>query len=203
MRLQERIGARQAAGTPGYRLHRQRSDPVVDEMNDVPRDAKTLGEVVMRGNIVMAGYYNDPDATNEAFRGWFHSGETEGPHPDRAYRAARPQEGRHHLGRGEHPRRSKSSRLLQVLECRRLDAAREMGERPKAFVICKDGQLTSDVAIIAHVRNSIAHFKAPDAVDFVTEPPKTATGKIQKFVLREAEWQATKRGIYGGTTRNI
>ncbi|MEZ4523300.1 MAG: hypothetical protein R3A46_16910 [Thermomicrobiales bacterium] len=77
------------------------------------------------------------------------------------------------------------------------------GERPKAFVICKDGQLTSDVEIIAHVRNSIAHFKAPDAVDFVTELPKTATGKIQKFVLREAEWAGYETRIYGGTTRNI
>ena len=77
---------------------------VVDEsMHDVPRDGETLGEVVMRGNNVMKGYFEQPEATAEAFRGgWFHSGDIGGLAPRRLHRAARPEEGHHHLGRREH-----------------------------------------------------------------------------------------------------
>ena len=77
---------------------------VVDaSMHDVPRDGETLGEVVMRGNNVMKGYFENEEATAEAFRGgWFHSGDLGVQHPDGYHRASRSREGHHHLGRREH-----------------------------------------------------------------------------------------------------
>ena len=184
------------------------SDPirVVDEqMNDVPRDGKTLGEVVMRGNIVMAGYYDDPEATAEAFRGgWFHSGDIGVWHPD-GYIELRDRKKDVIISGGENISTIEVEQAIAshpaVLECAVVSMPHELwGERPKAYVICKDGQQPSEVEIIEHVRAGLAHYKAPDAVAFVTELPKTATGKIQKFVLREREWAGYEARVYGGST---
>src|SRR5690606_16854381 len=184
------------------------ADPirVVDEqMNDVPRDGKTLGEVVMRGNIVMAGYYDDPEATAEAFRGgWFHSGDLGVWHPD-GYIELRDRKKDVIISGGENISTIEVEQAIAshpaVLECAVVSMPHELwGERPKAYVICKDGQQPSEVEIIEHVRAGLAHYKAPDAVAFVTELPKTATGKIQKFVLREREWAGYEARVYGGST---
>ncbi len=184
------------------------SDPirVVDEeMNDVPRDGETLGEVVMRGNIVMAGYYNDPDATAEAFRGgWFHSGDIGVWHPD-GYIELRDRKKDVIISGGENISTIEVEQAIAshpaVLECAVVSVPSEQwGERPKAFVICKEGQAADEAEIIGHVRERIAHFKAPDAVEIVAELPKTATGKIQKFVLRDKEWVGHEARIYGGST---
>src|SRR5690606_6657075 len=63
------------------------------------------------------------------------------------------------------------------------------GERPKAFVVLREGKVATPEDIVAHVRDRLAHYKAPDAVEVIDELPKTSTGKIQKYVLREAEWE--------------
>jgi fatty-acyl-CoA synthase len=185
------------------------SDPirVVDEgMNDVPRDGQTLGEVVMQGNIVMAGYYNDPEATAEAFRGgWFHSGDIGVWHPD-GYIDLRDRKKDVIISGGENISTIEVEQAIAshpaVLECAVVSMPHETwGERPKAFVIRKDGQTAGERELIEHVREQLAHFKAPDAVEFVAELPKTATGKIQKFVLREREWAGYEARIYGGAGR--
>ena len=184
------------------------SDPisVVDEeMNEVPKDGETLGEVVMRGNIVMAGYYDDPDATAEAFRGgWFHSGDIGVWHPD-GYIELRDRKKDVIISGGENISTIEVEQAIAshpaVLECAVVSIPHEKwGERPKAFIICKDGESATGEEIISHVRDQIAHFKAPDAVDFVDDLPKTATGKIQKFVLRDREWAGHEARIYGGST---
>ena len=88
-------------------------------MNDVPADGTTMGEVVMRGNNVMKGYFDDPEATAKAFAGgWFHSGDLGVMHPDGYVRAARPRQGHHHLGRGEHLHdRGRAGRRLAPRPC--------------------------------------------------------------------------------------
>ena len=178
---------------------------VDEEMNEVPKDGETLGEVVMRGNTVMAGYYDDPDATAEAFRGgWFHSGDVGVWHPD-GYIELRDRKKDVIISGGENMSTIEIEQAIAshpaVLECAVVSMPHEhWGERPKAFVICKDGWTATEREIIDHVRDQIAHFKAPDAVDFVDDLPKTATGKIQKFLLREREWAGHEARIYGGST---
>jgi len=179
---------------------------VVDEqMHEVPKDGATLGEVVMRGSTVMAGYYNDPDATAEAFRGgWFHSGDLGVWHPD-GYIELRDRKKDIIISGGENISTIEVEQAIAshpaVLECAVVSTPHEVwGERPKAYVICKDGHAVTGDEIIAHVRSRIARYKAPDSVEFVAELPKTATGKIQKFMLREKEWAGYEARVYGGST---
>lgn len=193
-----------SAGTPADRarfLARQgvafiHADPirVVDEhLNDVPRDGSTLGEVVMRGNNVMAGYYDQPEATAEVFRGgWFHSGDLGVWHPD-GYIELRDRSKDIIISGGENISTIEVQQAIAshpaVLEVAVVAVPDDKwGERPKAFVTLRPGQTATEAAIIEHVRGQLAHFKAPDTVEFMAELPKTSTGKIQKYVLREKEW---------------
>lgn len=172
------------------------ADPirVVDEnMNDVPRDGETMGEVVMRGNNVMKGYYADPEATAQAFRGgWFHSGDLGVWHPD-GYIQLRDRSKDIIISGGENISTIEVEQTIvshpAVLECAVVAVPHDKwGERPKAFVVLKPGESMIEEDVIEHVRARLAHFKAPDSVDIVDELPKTSTGKIQKFVLRDKEW---------------
>ncbi|MGH8895720.1 MAG: acyl--CoA ligase family protein [Egibacteraceae bacterium] len=181
------------------------ADPirVVDErMDDVPRDGQTLGEVVMRGNNVMKGYFEDPEATAQAFRGgWFHSGDLGVWHPD-GYIELRDRAKDVIVSGGENISTIEVEQALvkhpAVLEAAVIGVPNEQwGERPKAFVILKDGRSVTEPELIAHVRGLIAHYKAPDAIEFIDELPKTSTGKIQKFALREQEWAGQERRIKG------
>jgi fatty-acyl-CoA synthase len=169
---------------------------VVDENdNEVPQDGQSLGEIVVRGNVVMRGYYNDPEATNAAIRnGWFHSGDAAVVHPD-GYVEIRDRFKDVIISGGE------NISSVEVEGCLlRHPAVREVavvgmpherwGESPQAFVILRDGAKTTEDELKAHVRNGLAHFKTPQWISFVDELPKTATGKVQKFVLR-----AGKAGI--------
>jgi fatty-acyl-CoA synthase len=168
------------------------ADPVrvVDErMNDVPWDGRTMGEVVMRGNNVMLGYYHDSAATAEAFRGgWFHSGDLAVWHAD-GYIELRDRAKDVIISGGENISTIEVEQAVSshpaVLECAVIAVPdEEWGERPMAFVTLKPGAQPAAAAIIEHVRSRLAHFKAPDAVAFVDALPKTATGKVQKFLLR-------------------
>ena len=166
---------------------------VDDEMNDVPKDADTLGEVVMRGNNVMKGYFANPDMTDEAFRGGeFHSGDVAVWHSDN-YIDLRDRSKDIVISGGENISTIEVERAIvshpAVLECAVVAVPDDRwGERPKAFVVLKDGQEAIEADIIAHVREQLAHFKAPDSVDIIGVLPKTSTGKIQKYVLRDKEW---------------
>jgi fatty-acyl-CoA synthase len=162
-------------------------------MQDVPRDGATLGEVVMRGNSVMSGYHDDPEATAAAFRGgWFHSGDAAVWHPD-GYIELRDRFKDVIISGGENISTIEVEQALMshpaVLEAAVVATPHEKwGERPKGFVTLKRGQEVDEATLIEHVKGRIARFKAPDEVEFLDAFPKTSTGKIQKFVLREREW---------------
>ena len=172
---------------------------VDDEMRDVPRDATTMGEVAMRGNNVMAGYFADEEATQEAFRGgWFHSGDLAVWHPDGAIEL-RDRGKDVIISGGENISSIEVEQAIcahpAVLECAVVAIPHELwGERPKAFVTLKDGATASQDEIVAFCRQRLAHFKCPDAITFAPLP-KTSTGKVQKFALREPEWAGHDRRI--------
>ncbi len=179
------------------------ADPirVVDQaMNDVPRDATTMGEVVMRGNNVMAGYFADPEATAHAFRGgWFHSGDLAVWHPD-GYIELRDRAKDIIISGGENISTIEVEQIIvshpSVLEAAVVGVPHETwGERPKAYVTIKPGAHAEPDEIIEHVRAHLAHFKAPDQVEVVDALPKTPTGKIQKFVLRARAWEGHDKRI--------
>jgi fatty-acyl-CoA synthase len=168
------------------------ADPVrvVDsEMNDVPADAATMGEVVMRGNNVMKGYFRDERATAEAFRGgWFHSGDLGVMHPD-GYIELRDRAKDIIISGGENISTIEVERALvrhpDVLEAAVVAIPDEKwGERPKGFVTLRPGATLSEAELIAFSRETLPGFKAPSEIDFC-ELPKTSTGKIKKFELRE------------------
>jgi len=194
-----RLMARQGVGmivTDGIR--------VVDEhMQDVPRDGETMGEVVMRGNNVMTGYFKDPDGTADAFRGgWFHSGDLGVWHAD-GYLELRDRAKDIIISGGENISTIEVEAAIDsypgVLEVAVVSHPDEKwGERPKAFVVVRAGETPPTPAqIIAHVRTQIAHYKAPDQVEIVESLPKTATGKIRKVELREAEWAGHSSRVQG------
>jgi fatty-acyl-CoA synthase len=168
------------------------ADPVrvVDsEMNDVPADGETMGEVVMRGNNVMKGYYRDERATAEAFRGgWFHSGDLGVMHPD-GYIELRDRAKDIIISGGENISTIEVERALvrhpDVLEAAVVGIPDEKwGERPKGFVTLRPGADLSEADLIAFSRETLPGFKAPSAIEFC-ELPKTSTGKIRKVELRE------------------
>ena len=192
---QARLLARQGQGYVTADLVR-----VVDEgMNDVPQDAATMGEVVMRGNNVMLGYFGQPDATAEAFRGgWFHSGDLGVVHPD-GYVELRDRAKDVIISGGENISTVEVEQVIMrhpaVLEAAVVGMPDEKwGEVPKAYVTLKPGARASAEEIVEHCRANLARFKAPKAVEF-GELPKTSTGKIQKFVLREREWAGREKRI--------
>jgi fatty-acyl-CoA synthase len=163
---------------------------VVDEqMCDVPRDGRTLGEIVARGNVVMRGYYNDPEATQEAFKGgWFHSGDAAVVHAD-GYVEIRDRFKDVIISGGENISSIEVEGALLRHPCV-LEAAvvgmphEKWGESPHAFVVLRAGVAVAEGELREFARSVLAHFKVPTAFHLVGELPKTATGKIQKFVLR-------------------
>ena len=188
--------ARQGQAYPSADLVR-----VVDgDMRDVPRDGTTLGEVVMRGNNVMSGYFLDHEATESAFRGgWFHSGDLAVWHPDGNVEL-RDRGKDIIISGGENISSIEVEQTIvahpAVLECAVVAVPHEhWGERPKAFVTLNEGASATAEEIIAFARDRLAHYKCPDAVEF-GPLPKTSTGKVQKYVLREREWagRATRVG---------
>jgi len=158
-------------------------------LKPVPSDGKTMGEVFMRGNIVMKGYLKNPEATAKAFKGgWFHTGDLGVMHPN-GYVELKDRSKDIIISGGEnistievesalyrHPA------VLEAAVVARPDA--KWGETPCAFVTLKDGATATAESLIAFAREHLAHYKAPRTVVF-GPLPKTSTGKIQKFVLRE------------------
>ncbi|WP_326755889.1 acyl--CoA ligase family protein [Streptomyces hirsutus] len=193
-----RLIARQGVGM----IQAERVRVVDSEMKDVPADGVTMGEIVMRGNNVMKGYFKDAEGTAKAFAGgWFHSGDLGVMHPD-GYVELRDRKKDIVISGGENISTVEVEQALMshpaVLEVAVVGVPDEKwGERPKAFVIPKAGRTPSPEELIAHVRSKIAHYKAPREVVLVPELPKTSTGKIQKFVLRDGEWAGHDKRIQG------
>ncbi len=180
--------ARQGQAYPSADLVR-----VVDgQMTDVPRDGTTMGEVVMRGNNVMSGYFDDETATATAFAGgWFHSGDLAVWHPDGNIEL-RDRGKDIIISGGENISSIEVEQAIvahpAVLECAVIGIPHpHWGERPKAFVTLSEGAEATAEEIIAFCRERLAHYKCPDSIEF-GPLPKTSTGKTQKFVLRQREW---------------
>jgi fatty-acyl-CoA synthase len=190
-----RVKARQGVGY----IHAPELRVVDEEMRDVPADGQTLGEVVMRGNNVMKGYYADPEATERAFRGgWFHSGDLAVVHSD-GYVDLRDRAKDIIISGGENISTIEVERVLYlhpaVLEAAVIGVPDpKWGEVPKAFVTLKPGLEASSDDLVGFVRQHLARFKVPRAIAF-GPLPKTSTGKIQKFKLRDQEWAGHDKRI--------
>ena len=170
-------------------------DPI--SMEPVKRDGKTIGEIVMRGNNVMLGYYKDSEATTEAFTGgWFHSGDLAVIHPD-SYVQIMDRKKDIIISGGENISTVEVENIIyshpEVQEVAVIPVPDEKwGEVPKAFILPKPGSTPQAADIINFTKEKLARFKAPKYIEF-GQLPKTATGKIQKFKLREKEWQGQQR----------
>ncbi len=160
-----------------------------DTMQPVPQDGNTLGELMIRGNTVMKGYLKNTDATTEAFSGgWFHTGDLGVQHPD-GYIEIKDRAKDIIISGGENISTLEVEEALYrhpaILEAAVVAKPDEKwGETPCAFVDVKPGQEVNAEELIAHCRSALANYKAPKHVVF-GELPKTSTGKIQKFLLRE------------------
>ncbi|GAA4513014.1 acyl-CoA synthetase [Brevibacterium yomogidense] len=195
--------ARQGVGMlTAERARVVRTDTDGDDLVDVPADGKTMGEVVMRGNNVMKGYYNDHAATAKAFAGgWFHSGDLGVMHPD-GYIELRDRAKDVVVSGGEN---------ISTIEVEQAIAAHadvedvavvgvpddRWGERPKAFVVLVDGATATEETLTDFLRDRLARYKTPRLFEFLPALPKTSTGKIQKFSLREKEWEGQESRIQG------
>ena len=182
---QGRIKARQGVGN----MIAQELRIVDSAGRDVPADGATLGEIALRGNNVMLGYYRDDDATRRAAPdGWFRTGDLGVMHADR-YIEIKDRSKDIIISGGENIASLEVERALAA-HAAVMEAAvvagpdQKWGEVPVAFVTLKPGASADEAELIAHARAVLAHFKAPKKIVF-GELPKNATGKIQKFVLRE------------------
>ncbi len=193
---QARLLARQGQGN----IVADRVRVVDGQMNDVPRDGRTIGEVAMHGNSVMKGYFENPEATATAFEGgWFHSGDLAVCHHD-GYIELRDRKKDIIISGGENISTIEVEQVIAqhpaVLECAVVAMPDEKwGERPKAFVTLKPDQSATEAEIIAFCRQYLAHFKCPASVEF-GDLPKNSTGKVQKYVLRSKEWGEHKKRIH-------
>jgi fatty-acyl-CoA synthase len=166
---------------------------VVDTQgNEVPRDGETLGEIVARGNVIMKGYFEDPKATAEALRdGWMHTGDAAVVHPD-GYVEIRDRLKDVIISGGENISSVEVEGILlkhpAVHEAAVVGLPHEKwGESPHAFVVLKAGAAAKDTELKEFLRANLAHFKVPSEITILPELPKTATGKIQKYVLRRGQ----------------
>ena len=196
---QARIKARQGVGTLVTSSVR-----VVDaDGADVPADGATQGEIAIRGNNVMLGYYKDPDATAAAsVEGpegtWFRTGDVAVMH-DHGYVEVRDRAKDVIISGGENIASIEVEQALashpDVLECAVVAAPDDTwGEVPAAFVVLRSRAAVTEADLVEHVKSRIARFKAPKSVTF-GDLPKTATGKIQKFILRDQLWAGRDRRV--------
>jgi fatty-acyl-CoA synthase len=175
---------------------------VVDEFgHDVPMDDRTVGEVVGRGNMVMQGYWKNEVATGQAIRdGWFHTGDLATWNKERAINIVDRMKDVIISGGENISSVEVEDTLYQhpaVLECCVIGVPSEKwGETVKAIVVVRPETTTCQADIIAHCRERMAHFKCPTSVDFVPSLPRTATGKLQKYVVRSPYWQGRDRNVH-------
>lgn len=174
---------------------------VVDiQGKDVKPNGEEVGEVIVRGDVVMAGYWKQPEATEQAIRdGWLHTGDL-ATIDEEGYFLIIDREKDMILSGGENIASAQIERILYahpgVLECAVIAVPDEKwGEVPKALVVLRTGHNVSEAEILEHCRNHLAGFKVPKSVEFVEGLPKGGTGKILKKVLREPYWAGRKRRV--------
>ena len=173
---------------------------VVGEAGDVPWDGQTAGEIRFRGPNVMLGYFRDPAATARVNAdGWFCSGDIGVIHPD-GYLEIRDRAKDVIVSGGENIASIEIEQALashpSVRECAVVAAPDpRWGEVPVAFVVPVAGATVVEQDLIQHVKARIARFKAPKIVVEVAELPRTSTGKVQKFTLRESLWAGRDRRV--------
>ena len=178
-------------GRQGVRYHAQEGITVLDPqtMEPVPWDNQTMGEIMFRGNLVMKGYLKNPDATEESFRGgWYHTGDLAVMQPD-GYVKIKDRSKDVIISGGENISSIEVEDALYKHPAVMAAAVVALpdpkwGEVPAAFVELRDGATVTEAELITHCREHLAGFKSPKKVIF-GPLPKTSTGKIQKFVLRE------------------
>ncbi|MFJ9176194.1 AMP-binding protein [Streptomyces sp. NPDC102360] len=192
---QARLKARQGVGN----MISCTARVIADDGSDVPADGTTTGQIALRGNNVMLGYLDDPGATAAAAPdGWFRTGDIGVVHPD-GYVELRDRSKDVIVSGGENIASVEVEQAIMdhpaVLEAAVIAVPDERwGEVPAAYVTLREGTSATDTEIIDHVRTRLARFKAPKSVTF-GELPKTSTGKIQKYVLREKAWAGAERRI--------
>jgi fatty-acyl-CoA synthase len=170
------------------------------EGKDVVPNDQEVGEIAVRSNVVMTGYYKDPDATGRAIRdGWFYSGDLATLNSEGALRIVDRSKDIIISG-GENISSAEVENALyshpSVLECAVIGVPDEnWGEVPVALVVCKAGMKATETELIAHVRRDLAHFKCPRAIHLRDSLPKGGTGKILKRQLREPFWQGKERRV--------
>lgn len=170
-----------------------------NSMESVPWDGETMGEIVMRGNNVMLGYYKQPEASDEAFRGgWFHSGDLAVVHPN-GYVEIKDRMKDIIISGGENISTVEVENVIynhpDVQEVAVIAVPDpKWGEVPKAFIVPKPGTNPTAEDIISFCRENMARFKVPKAIEF-GELPKTSTGKIMKYKLRDKEWEGRDRKV--------
>ncbi len=183
---QARLKARQGVA---YQVQEAMMVADPETMQPVAMDGKSMGEVVVRGNVTMKGYLKNPKATKEAFAGgWFHTGDLGVWHPD-GYVELKDRSKDIIISGGEN---ISSIEVEDILYANPKVAAvavvakpdEKWGETPTAFIELKPGEDATAEEIIAFCRENMAHYKCPREVIF-DDLPKTSTGKIQKFVLRD------------------
>ncbi|MCH2187756.1 long-chain-fatty-acid--CoA ligase [Myxococcota bacterium] len=192
---QQDYAQRARAGTPGIGVEIAVLD---DDGEKVPQDGQTIGEVCARSNVVFKGYYEQPDQTEAAMAGgWFHTGDlgvwdqTQCIHiVDRKKDVI--------ISGGENISSAEIEDVLyqhpSIEECAVIGVPHEKwGETPKALVVLRANETSNEEALLEFCRNQMSHFKCPTSIDFVSELPRTATGKLQKFKLREPFWAGQRR----------
>ncbi|WP_344413439.1 AMP-binding protein [Pseudonocardia ailaonensis] len=192
---QARLKARQGVGNIISCVPRV----IADDGTDVPADGVTTGQIALRGNNIMLGYLDDPEATLAAAPdGWFRTGDIGVIHPD-GYVELRDRSKDVIISGGENIASVEVEQAIMdhpaVLEAAVIAVPDERwGEVPAAFVTLQEGASATEEEIREHVRGRLARFKAPKTVTF-GDLPKTSTGKIQKFVLRDKAWAGHERRI--------
>ncbi|MCZ2257712.1 long-chain-fatty-acid--CoA ligase [Sporosarcina sp. G11-34] len=168
------------------------------ESEEVAWDGKEIGEIVTRGNVVMAGYYKNPEQTAEAIKGgWFYTGDLAVTYPD-GFIEIQDRIKDMIISGGENISSTEIEGVLykhpDVLEVAVIAVPDEKwGEVPKAIIVLQPDCELTEKEVIDYCRANMSHFKAPKAVEFTESLPKTATGKLQKFRLRELYWTGPKK----------
>lgn len=198
-------------GSPADKLRRQATAGhviagvearlIAADGREVPQDGQSAGELLIRGDAVMAGYWNQPDETARALKGgWLHTGDV-ATIDEEGYVLIVDRLKDMVLTGGENVATAEIERVIcqhpAVLECAVIAVPDDRwGEAPRALITLRQGGAATDSEIIAHCRSHLAAFKVPKSVEFRDELPKGGTGKILKRLLREPYWAGRERRVH-------
>ena len=191
----------QRRSTTGFEVIGVHLRVVDSEGRDVPADAATVGEIIVRSNVVMDGYYRDAEATAAVIRdGWFHTGDMAVIDAE-GYVTIVDRKKDIIISGGENISSVEIEKILAdhpaVFECTVIAVPDEQwGETPKVLVVLKPGQPVTAEEILAYCRQHLAGFKIPSSVEFRETLPKTGTGKIMKHELREPYWRGYEKRVH-------